>query len=206
MKEFEKIASYLLLRSSSVRNIGLYHGKMGIVLTLYIYSKCYGAKVYQDFAWDLLQDIYKEVHDGMPIGLEERLAGIGFGITLLRKANLIDADLNCVLSELDSKIMDYDPRRIKDFSYRTGAAGLFDYINLRFSVDTSNISFDRGYLSELNQLIQLNSSKLEKTNFISDLICPIWEIKDYIDQNLGIDNGCSYFIIKNLYDTIFHNK
>ncbi len=102
MKEFEKIASYLLLRSSSVRNIGLYHGKMGIVLTLYIYSKCYGAKVYQDFAWDLLQDIYKEVHDGMPIGLEEGLAGIGFGITLLRKANLIDADLNCVLSELDS--------------------------------------------------------------------------------------------------------
>ena len=37
-KEMDKIADYLLLRSSYMQELGLFHGKMGVVVALYLYA------------------------------------------------------------------------------------------------------------------------------------------------------------------------
>lgn len=60
--EYRKIVDYLLLKSPYIQDIGLFHGKMGIVFSLYAYAKKYNDRLLEDFAWDLLQQIYNKVH------------------------------------------------------------------------------------------------------------------------------------------------
>lgn len=83
--ELRKIADYLLLKSPYIQDVGLFHGKMGIVVSLYAYANKYGDSLLEDYAWDLLQQIYEEVHTDMPIGLENGLTGTGYGTSLLCK-------------------------------------------------------------------------------------------------------------------------
>ena len=68
--ELRKIADYLLLKSPYIHDIGLLHGKMGVVVSLYAYANKYHDQLLEDFAWDLLQQIYENVHTDMPIGMD----------------------------------------------------------------------------------------------------------------------------------------
>lgn len=55
-----QIANYLMLKSISIRNISLYHGKTGILLALYLFSHQEEKENIKEYAWDLLQDIHKD--------------------------------------------------------------------------------------------------------------------------------------------------
>ena len=57
-KEMDKIADYLLLRSSYMQELGLFHGKMGVVVALYLYADAYGDEVMREYAWELFQQVY----------------------------------------------------------------------------------------------------------------------------------------------------
>lgn len=195
-KELRKIADYLLLKSSYVRDIGLFHGKMGVVVALYAYANYYDDKILEDYAWDLLQQIYDAVYNDMPINMEYGLAGIGYGTTLLRKYGYVDCDLNAILTDIDAKIMERDPRRMTDYSVRTGLGGLQLYIALRQEDNCPLLTFDRQYLEEL-QSVMMNSEKLiPATNIIDMLLEPSFSIDDYIGNPIGIDEGSAYYIIK----------
>ena len=101
-QKIKKIADYLLLRSSYLQEVGLFHGKMGVVVALYMYSSKYNDKLMEEYAWDLFQQIYDKVHIDMPVGLETGLAGIGYGTTLLYKYGLVICDLNEILMDVGS--------------------------------------------------------------------------------------------------------
>ena len=60
-KEMDKIADYLLLRSSYMQELGLFHGKMGVVVALYLYADAYGDEVMREYAWELFQQVYDGV-------------------------------------------------------------------------------------------------------------------------------------------------
>lgn len=64
-KEMDKIADYLLLRSSYMQELGLFHGKMGVVVALYLYADAYGDEVMREYAWELFQQVYDGVHTDM---------------------------------------------------------------------------------------------------------------------------------------------
>ena len=134
-KEMDKIADYLLLRSSYMQELGLFHGKMGVVVALYLYADAYGDEVMREYAWELFQQVYDGVHTDMPVGLERGLAGIGYGTTLLCKRGLVECSLNDILEDIDRKIMERDPRRLTDMSVRSGVRGLMLYLDLRQSVE-----------------------------------------------------------------------
>ena len=68
-----------------MQELGLFHGKMGVVVALYLYADAYGDEVMREYAWELFQQVYDGVHTDMPVGLERGLAGIGYGTTLLCK-------------------------------------------------------------------------------------------------------------------------
>ena len=102
----DKIADYLLLRSSYMQELGLFHGKMGVVVALYLYADAYGDEVMREYAWELFQQVYDGVHTDMPVGLERGLAGIGYGTTLLCKRGLVECSLNDILEDIDRKIME----------------------------------------------------------------------------------------------------
>lgn len=196
-KEQEKIANYLLLHSSYMRELGLFHGKMGIVVALYLYADALHDDVMRDYAWELFQQVYDGVHTDMPIGLERGLAGIGYGTALLCKRGLLECSLNDILVDIDQKIMERDPRRIADKSVRTGGRGLMMYLKLRQSVEMVT-TFDSSYLKELRDTMAGYVAPSEEMQLMSILNEPTFAETDYLEKPLDIDGGSAYYILKNI--------
>lgn len=200
VETIRRIADYLLLYSSHVPYTGLFHGKIGIAVSLYMYSHKYGDHLMGEYAWELLQQVYEEVHDAMPVGLEDGLAGIGYGTTLLKKYGLLEGNLNDTLYDVDAKIMMHDPRRMTDMSKRTGSKGLWLYIKLRESTREPVETFDSSYMSELQSSLLTHHIE-EPFGEIMDLIyAPSFGMCDYIEKPLGIDEGCAYYLIKDFLE------
>lgn len=205
----EKIIDYILLVYGQSPDVSLYHGKTGIVLALMMYAKCMDSIPVRDFAEEHFNDIYVGIHDGMPVGMEYGLSGIGYGITLLKKAGLIDCDLNDVLFDIDSKIMETDPRRCKELSFRKGLAGVVAYINLRKETEGMVTSFDSLYLNE----VSIRMSKAEESvqlemvkSLIDDIESPVWKATDYLSGSISIHQGSSYYLLKSIYDKVLFDK
>ncbi len=197
MKEtLRKIADYLLLYSPYMRDIGLFHGKMGVVVALYLYAEKYRDELISEYAWELFQQIYDGIHSGMSVGLEYGLSGIGYGTTIMCKQGLIDCDLNSVLAEIDAKIMEYDPRRMKDLSIRTGIRGLMRYIALRQSTGEPLETFDAQYLTELYATAEGIIPCHQEIGIMNILNAPQFSIEEYTEKPLDIDGGGAYYILK----------
>lgn len=203
-----KISNYLLYRSAYVYTPGLYHGKTGVVLALGLYAEAYGNKILKNCVLDLFEELYDMIHDGMSVGMENGLCGIGYGITLMRKSGVIECDLNDVLYEIDSRIMDYDPRRMKDMTYRKGVAGIIRYIRTRQLCPEGLESLNQSYRKELEQVANhynIDKRELSK-DLLSDLAQPQWNKSEYLEKDLSIDGGVGYFLIKESYEKIFPNR
>lgn len=207
-KELDNIVDYLLLENCYVIDASLFHGKAGVMLSLYAYSKKYAMPVFREFSDDMLQELYGMINKGLPFGVEKGLSGIGLAVTLLSNANLICCDLNDALCDIDESIMSNDPRRMKDMSFRTGAFGLWVYINERMKSDSSLQSIDERFIHELHTTLVDNGVNLNyKPSWLLDeLKKPDFDCKEYLEKKRGIDGGSAYFIIKDAYDTVFYNK
>ena len=77
---YEQALAYLTINSSFLRDLGLFHGRMGIVLFFAHYARISNSKHYEDFAGHLLDEIYEEINLDLPVNLENGLCGIGWGI------------------------------------------------------------------------------------------------------------------------------
>ncbi|WP_333598259.1 hypothetical protein [Paraprevotella clara] len=196
-KEMDKIVDYLLLRSSYMQELGLFHGKMGVVVALYLYADAYGDEVMREYAWELFQQVYDGVHTDMPVGLERGLAGIGYGTTLLCKRGLVECSLNDILEDIDRKIMERDPRRLTDMSVRSGVRGLMLYLDLRQSVEAV-ATFDSRYMMELQDTVARNNLPCRALDVMDVLNEPTFPETEYIERPLGIDGGCAYYILKSI--------
>ncbi len=209
MNDLEKITNYILLVSGKISDVSLYYGKTGIVLSLMMYAKSIDSKPIKDFADENFNDIYPGIHDGMPIGIEYGLAGVGYGVTLMKKAGLIDCELNDVLFDIDSRIMETDPRRCKDLSFRKGLAGVVSYINLRRETEGIVTSFDPAYLNEvsirMNAASDIERQEMSKT-LIDDIESPTWNLKEYLSKPISIHQGSSYYLLKEVYDKVLSDK
>lgn len=197
-KELRKIADYLLLNSQYMQNLGLFHGKMGIVVALYAYANKYDDKLLEEYAWDLFQQVYEGVHSNMPMGLEYGLTGIAYGTTLMCEQGWVECDLNDILADIDAKIMEYDPRRITDFSMRSGAGGLWLYLALRQKTSGSILTFDKQFLEELQSAMLDRETIAPTTCLVEILNEPSFAIDDYIEKPIGIDAGSAFYILKHV--------
>lgn len=197
-KELLKIIDYLLLNSQYIQDIGLFHGKMGIVVALYAYANKYKDKLLEDYAWDLFQQVYDGVHSDMPISLEYGLIGIGYGTTMMCEQGWFECDLNDILADIDAKIMERDPRRITDFSIRSGAGGLCLYLSLRKKVCDIFSTYDRQFVEELQSVMSSKEIIVPETHITQILIEPSFAIDNYIDKPICIDAGSAYYVLKNI--------
>jgi hypothetical protein len=123
-----RIAGHLILNASFLSDLGLYHGKMGIVLFFYELGRYTGKNIYDKFAGELLDEIYNEINNKTPLNFQNGLCGIGWGIAYLIKARFVKADPDEVLEELDKRIVEWDVRKIADSSLRTGLMGIACYV------------------------------------------------------------------------------
>ncbi|MDR1406964.1 MAG: hypothetical protein LBJ23_02800 [Tannerella sp.] len=199
----ERIVRHLVLFSSFISNIGLYHGKTGIVLSLFHYARFTGNTLYEEFAGELLDEICEDMPKNMPIDFENGLCGIGWGIEYLLQNNFAEGDSNVILTSIDRRIMDRDIRRISDRSFPAGLDGISCYINKRLHSPfhrAGDTPFDEAYLNDWKTVA-------EPGHFPDDrqILCTITETVpegDYIPSwNLGLSNGCAGFILKNILPT-----
>jgi hypothetical protein len=123
-----RIANHLIINASFLSDLGLYHGKMGVVLFFYELGRYTGKNIYDKFAGELFDEIYNGIHKGTPLNFQDGLCGIGWGIEYLIKARFVKADPDEVLEELDKRIVEWDVRKITDSSLRTGLMGVACYI------------------------------------------------------------------------------
>ncbi len=100
----KKIINTLLLNSSFIENIGLMNGKMGISIFFFHLAKETNNNTYQNYAEELIDEIYEEINKSTPLNFENGIAGIGWGIEYLVQEGFIEANTDEVLEEFDNLI------------------------------------------------------------------------------------------------------
>jgi len=99
-----RIANILLLNASFIDNLGLLNGKMGIAIFFYHYSRHMNERIFEDYAGELVDEIYEDIRAKTPIDFANGLTGIGWGFEHLATNKFVQADTDVVLSEIDSAI------------------------------------------------------------------------------------------------------
>ena len=99
-----RIANVLLLNASFIDNLGLLNGKMGIAIFFYHYARYTQNKIFEDYAGELIDEIYEEINTNTPVNFENGLTGIGWGIEYLVKNKFVQADTDEALKEIDTTI------------------------------------------------------------------------------------------------------
>ena len=168
--QYQQALAYLAINSSFIENLGLFHGRMGIVLFFAQYGRAVQDKRYEDFAGDLLDEIYEEIHWDMPVNLENGLCGIGWGIEYLVQQGFMKGNTDEILADIDRKVMELDPLRMTDLSFRRGLTGIAFYVIARLNANraTSALPFDDAYLTSLQQALE-RAEFTEKEEVPADL-------------------------------------
>ncbi len=191
MKEQEilqRIARFLILQSSFINNIGLLHGKMGIVLFFYIYSRFTKNRLFENYANNLVDEIYKQINVRSSIDFENGLAGIAWGVKYLIDNKYVVGDTCLILKSLDSRIQEWDVRRIKDYSLKTGLKGLAYYIISRYGKESYKyMDIPYEYIKDLVSSLMLDISDNESRKLIKQLNCIIHCNKVEIEEDILYD-------------------
>lgn len=152
---FQRALSYLVINSDFMPNIGLFHGKMGLVLFFSVYARFSKNELYNQFAYDLLDEVYEDIHKDILLDFENGLCGIGWAIEFLVQNGYMEGDTDEILEDVDKHIMQYNVCRISDLSFRNGLAGIVYYVCARLSTFRRNdvLPFDLVFLENLKDAL-----------------------------------------------------
>lgn len=154
-----RIAKFLMLHGSFTNNLGLINGKMGVIIFFFHLSRYTRKKIFEDFAGEMIDEIYKEIHDHYPSNFENGLSGIAWGMEYLIQNQFVEADSNEVLEDIDKMIFEWDIRKVSDFSLETGLEGIAHYVISRCMGKTEErISIPRDYIIDLIRVLEKNSN------------------------------------------------
>lgn len=157
---FPAYVDYLLARAPFCTNISLYTGLAGLVLFFFRYARFTGRSLYEDFADELLELLGNRLADNLPPGFGYGLSGIGWMLVYLEETGCVEGDLSEALSELDWRLMRYDPRRIAGTGLDDGPEGIAVYVVSRLLSARKKGEpepFDAVYLSDLETGIRMCS-------------------------------------------------
>lgn len=146
------IVQHLIINSAFISDLGLFHGRMGIVLFLCHYAQYSNTSLYNDFAGELIEMINEDLTDDMPINMENGLSGIGWTIEYLVRNKFMEGNTDDILTDIDERIMQYDPLRMEDHSFNQGIIGILFYVSTRLiskNRNTTDRPFDEKYLKAL---------------------------------------------------------
>lgn len=128
----QRIINSLLLNASFIENLGLMHGKMGISICFFHLARQTGNQIYEDYAGELIDEIYEEITANTPVDFENGLAGIGWGIEYLVQNKFIEADTDKILEEFDEKLLHEFTFHFNDsINLLHGLAGFIVYFAMR---------------------------------------------------------------------------
>lgn len=97
--QLPEMLRYATLRSEVLYDNGL-SGKMGMSILLYEYSRLYKDVLYEQYAEELLDAVLEKM-SLRPLGIEEGISGIAWGIVYLHRNGFLEGDYRDILSEVD---------------------------------------------------------------------------------------------------------
>lgn len=192
----QQISNHLIINSSFLTDLSLFHGKIGIVLFFYKYAQYTKNSVYKEFAGQLLDEIFSEIHDGIGVDFENGLSGIGWGILYLLKNEFIAGNPNEILEDIDLKIMEVNLLRVKNCSLERGIAGLSVYLSFRLSFQESISCFDTEFISDWQKVV---SEKAINTGFNLSYLMDQYiysSLEEVGITSLGVHNGYAGYGLK----------
>lgn len=165
----QRLINALLLNGSFIDNPGLLNGKMGLSICFYHLARRTGNSVYEDYAGELIDEIYEEIGVDTPFDFENGLAGIGWGIEYLVQNGFIEADTDEVLEEFDKRLMPLIYSPPATIGLCNGLVGLGAYLLKRIQNPNSN---DEKIQTLINKqlLIHLISEMDRRTQDLSSII------------------------------------
>ena len=168
IEKTEQALAYLTINSSYLSDLSLFHGKMGIVLFFFELARASQNVAYEGLASNLLDEIYDEIHYDLPINLENGLCGIGWGMEYLVQHGFMEGDTDEILADIDQKVMEINPLRMKDFSFSRGLGSIAFYVLARLNANrqSETLPFDDTYLEALQKAVsQIDYSKEKEIPF-----------------------------------------
>ena len=171
-----QIANTILLNAGKVQVVGLFDGKMGIVLFLYHYSEINGNKVYSDFADQLLDDVLDWINKHtLPVNFAHGLIGISWGICYLIEKRIIDADTD-ILEEMETLFGKNDH---SDFVDDINSDPPFLSKGIYFTKRNNNEALVH-LLNELNHLL-IQNVRVLPLNYLNSILYTILQVNMNIE-------------------------
>lgn len=190
------IVRHLIINTDFLSNLGIFHGKMGVVLFFFHYLNIFKNEIIEEYLEYLLQDICQSVHTNIPVDFANGICGIGWGINFLLENRYIDGDPNVVLRNFDKKIMEKNIKYINDFTFDTGIMGIACYVKKRTNCKYKGISnFSSLYLNDLAHVTR-DLVIPEDDEILKNIIASCE--KNVLDnkKELGLKNGYAGYGLK----------
>ena len=159
----------LIVDSIGMSDIGLFDGKMGIILSLITYSRKTKHKAIEEVADFLMNQVLNNMTNISPLSFTNGLTGIGWGIEYLIQNGYMPGCGADICMEIDKKLMSQDIRRVNDFSLEQGIYGWLHYIvaHIQGANRCGKQVFDRMYIIDLISRLKeyaANSATSEEFN------------------------------------------
>ena len=212
---FPAYIDYLLVQAPFCTNAGLYTGTIGLVLFFFHYARFTGQSMYEDFAEELLDLSGCRLAGDLPPGFGYGLSGIGWALVYLEEAGFLEGDLSDALSELDVKLMRYDPRRMSDTGLDDGLEGVAVYVVSRLLAARKRGEpepFDALYLADLETAVRScglatpaaraylryrsgETPRFSGKRVLSAILSKVIPDHDSCRWKPGLKDGCAGFIL-----------
>lgn len=160
----------LIIRSANSNlAIGLLNGQMGSLIVIAEYAREYN-KPYLEIVSDaLFTNVIMRCSKSNDFSFNSGMAGVCWGIEYLLQTGILSGDGNELCESIDSYIMNFDLKRIHDFSVSTGVLGLWLYVKARIQGNVRlglALPFDQDYLTDWNCILQANEIYFPKDESI----------------------------------------
>lgn len=155
----KRIADRYMLHGLQTHDIGLMEGKIGMSLFFFLFARQTENVWYEAYAGELLDDVFNQLSNRIPVTFADGLCGVGWSIEFLKVQGFVDGDTDEILSDVDCKIMERDLRQLNDFTLESGLEGIVAYVRSRMdsprSVDSTH-PFASDYMNDLFQACTRN--------------------------------------------------
>ena len=166
------LAAYIRSIVSYVDGSGLFHGKIGLILFFYCYSKYSKNHEYLKLADQMLSDMIKKLKTDIPVGISSGLCGLGLFLGFLISEKFVEGELDEVLENIDRMVVSKTKFDTEDWSFESGIIGIAYYVSYRLSSGKKDIKkiFEVSYREQLLDKITTLENHVKWSNPYSSLL------------------------------------
>lgn len=103
-----EVANHLIINRVFYSNLGMLHGRVGIIIFFYFYSQFINNPSYEEYTGELIDETSEEIENQLPVDFENGYVGIGWIIEYLAHYKFTSGDINVIFEYVDRKIMECD--------------------------------------------------------------------------------------------------